>query len=793
MEIGYGLEGPMEPISDLVEKAKATVSAEEPQRALEDLWDAAQGARDAGLGWLALELLGVLEEEVPQSQIDKRWQGWILNTRGLALSDLERHDEAEATFTRMHQIGRELEDLDLKSTALQNLGICDVLDGRYEEAKPRFKQSIEQKMELGDLHGALGVLTNMVNLLVPLGRLDEADALIDDAFELLGRHRDPALRNTLYGHRGIVATERGDYDLARKNFQHALAAARRAKSTPREITTMQNLGSNAADRGKPREAARWYSKTLELAETIQNGAQRQRQRQALALALMRSGQPGQAAELFEVAAREAEQLGDSRNAAIAIGDAGACRLRDGDASGALEATEQALRHPGGTEDEWRAGQLRNRAIELAKLNRLDEAVESALQAANLADYWEDEVAALSQAAEIAMEDEAAGDRLREAIERELALRRENQSDGEWAWRAAEFATELQQTPHAALAVEYFSLALRSYAGRRARRQSFFIRNDRAIVRADLGDLRGAAADLRACLKLAEELGDHVLAWQAHRNLGEIERRRERLRLARDHLQEALAMAGSLDDPIAVGEVQALLGLLDIDEQNLDGADERFAAAAEGAAAVRSLPLTASALKGKAHVAFLRGRFRDAAHLYRRAARALNGEPSHQLAESLDGVILSEASRGVLAEEEITALDPVSQRIGWDPHWIESLQGAWFAMRRAKGTAEDVAALAVVMLLVSFRGLHDEDEKEVSDRDALEPEFRQALAGAMMVQAWIAASSETSRRDAVTAAADEIGGEDASKFIDEIMNLVARLPPIDDPLAETEPSCNSAGS
>lgn len=97
------------------------------------------------------------------------------------------------------------------------------------------------------------------------------------------------------------------------------------------------------------------------------------------------------------------------------------------------------------------------------------------------------------------------------------------------------------------------------------------------------------------------------------------------------------------------------------------------------------------------------------------------------------------------------------------------------------------------MLVSFRGLHDEDEKEVSDRDALEPEFRQALAGAMMVQAWIAASSETSRRDAVTAAADEIGGEDASKFIDEIMNLVARLPPIDDPLAETEPSCNSAGS
>jgi tetratricopeptide (TPR) repeat protein len=785
VELGYGVEGPTRPIADLVKEAKVAVAAGKSECALEDLWEAAQGARDAGIGWLALELLDVLEEEVPSGQIDKRWQGWILNTRGLAFSDAERREEAEAAFSRMQQLGRELEDLDLQSTALQNLGICDVISERYEEAKGRFKGSIEQKMEIGDMRGALGVLTNMVNVLVPLGRLDDADALIDDAFNLLGRHPDPALRNTLHGHHGIVATARGDHDAARDHYRRALDAARRARSIPRQITTMQNLGSNAADRGKPKEAGRWYGKAMELAESIQNATQRRRQRQALALALMRSGQPDRAAELFELAAREAEELGDSRNATIAIGDAGACLLQHGDATGALDATERALRHPGDARDEWRAGQLRNRAAELAALDRLGEAAESALQAANLAENWEDEAAALSQTAQIAMEDEAARERLQEAIERELALRRKNQSDGEWAWRAAEFAAELRMTPYAALAVEYFSVALRSYAGRRAIRQVFFIRNDRALARADLGDLRGAAADLRASLDLAGELGDRVLGWQAHRNLGEIERRRERLGPARDHLEEARTIAADLDDPTALGEVQALFGLLSIDEGDLDCASEQFAAAASSAAAAQSQELNASALKGRAHVAFLRGRYGEATRLYRRAVRAVDSEPSRQLAESLNGVIGSEANRGKLAEEEITALDTLSRRIGWDQYWAESLRGCWFPMRRANGTPKDIATLAAVMLLVSFRGLPDEDEEEASDRGAFESEFRQALLSAMMVQSWIAAPPDNSRREAVVVAATEIGVENARKLVNEILGLVEGLPAIDDPLAEAE--------
>jgi hypothetical protein len=196
---------------------------------------------------------------------------------------------------------------------------------------------------------------------------------------------------------------------------------------------------------------------------------------------------------------------------------------------------------------------------------------------------------------------------------------------------------------------------------------------------------------------------------------------------------------------------------------------------------RSAELTASALKGKAHVAFLRGRYGEAARLDRRAARALGGEPSRQLAESLNGVIVSEASRGVLAENEIEALDSLSQRIGWDRYWLESLHGAWFAMRRAKGTLEDVAVLAVVMLLVSFRNRPDEGKEDVSD-EGLDSDFRQALLSGMMVQAWVAASTDTSRRNAVMVAAEEIGGEDARELVDQILKLVADLPPVEDPLA-----------
>lgn len=781
VKLGHGSGGELVEISVWISKARKLVEGEQTEAALQLLMDLAQGANDAGLRWLASELLGVLEELIPKAAIDKRRRGWILNIRGLALSDPDRESpEAIGAFGRMRQIGRELEDPDLESTALQNLGVAEVIAGRHEPAGELFKESVALKIKAGDTYGALEVLTNMVNVLVPDGRLDRAEGLIDLGFRLLGKSHSPELRNTLYGHRSTIARMRGDLSEARRYLRLALDAARRAKSTPREITTMQNLGSNAAQRGKATEAARWYEKALERADSLKDAPQRRIQRQALALAVSRAGDPLRAADLFETAAAEAAELGDGVNMAIATGDAGACRFEGGDPEAALELAERALAAPEGGDDEWRCGQLLNLATVLSALGRREDAFDAAKGAANLAgERWETASKALGQAAEIAMGIDSAAESLVETIDRELALRQRHQPPPEWAWRAAEFASELGSSVHRHLAPHYFSVALRSYAARGDLRQVFFIRNDRAIARVESGDEKGAAADLKVCLELAEDLSDRVLSLQALRNLGEIERRRGRLGAARALLERAVELGAELDDPSAEGEGEALLGLLEIDSGDLDRAEEIFARVTACAKDARSEELAISALKGDAHIAFLRGRKRRSATLYRRAARKLGAEPSRQLAESLSGAIVAEAALGSLAGPEIDQLEPISLQLSWDGIWVNELRGAFFAMARARGAIADLAWLGALALLISAR--HAESESTTGEEeDDLGPRMQELLATAMVFHAWVEEQDSGNRRGEILTAAEEIGGEAGRQAITDILGAAADLPAIDFP-------------
>jgi hypothetical protein len=118
----------MTTIAQLVAQAEQRVEAGEAAEVLEELWWVAQGAYDVGLGWLALKLLQEIERIVPAEAIDERWRGWLCNTRGLALSQGSSSAAARAEYERMRQLGKALDDADLESTALQNLGVQDVLD-----------------------------------------------------------------------------------------------------------------------------------------------------------------------------------------------------------------------------------------------------------------------------------------------------------------------------------------------------------------------------------------------------------------------------------------------------------------------------------------------------------------------------------------------------------------------------------------------------------------------------------------------------------------------------------------
>jgi hypothetical protein len=179
MQVSAGQDGAMITIADLLAQAGQRVHDGDAPGALEELWWVAQGAYDVGLLWLALTLVGEIERVIPAEAIDDRWQGWICNLRGLALSEGSSSAAARAEYERMRQLGKALGDADLESTALQNLGVQDVLEGEHAAAREKFTRSLKLKHELGDWHGGLQVLFNLVNVFVGQKKLDLADRLLD--------------------------------------------------------------------------------------------------------------------------------------------------------------------------------------------------------------------------------------------------------------------------------------------------------------------------------------------------------------------------------------------------------------------------------------------------------------------------------------------------------------------------------------------------------------------------------------------------------------------------------------
>lgn len=730
MEVAVGDDGSTMPIAELVAAAAQSVANGEADRALEDLWWIAQGAFDVGLGWLSLKLLDEIERTIPAAAINDQWRGWLCNTRGLAIANGSPSLAAREQFERMRQLGRALDDADLESTALQNLGVEDGRAGDHTAAQAKLVRSFGIKRELGDWHGGLQVLFNLVNVFIGHDKLDFADQLLDDLQAAMGKLRDPFLRSSLHGQRGTVAIARGDLKAAQAYFREALRCARRSQSTPRMITSMQNLGAVAHDLGDPARASRWYAKALDLAEGLDDLTQRRIQRQALALAHVRLGQHDRAAELFLRAAEEAQELGDQVQAAIATADAGASLMQAGEPQRARELTERALAMPGDVDDHWRAHQLTNLAAELDALHEPKSALKRLLEAANLATEPSECAAALRRAGENSISSPETAAEAPKIFERELGLRRHHEPSERWGWRAAEIGATLSHTSQTVAARKFFTTSLRVFARRADRRQAFFIRNDRALATADLGDLAAAVADLRACLQIAERMNDEALMQQAHMNLGELQRRKGDTTLAARHLNRSLAIARRLCDMRAECATQTLLALNAEDQQDADSAQAHLRAAEQLAATLKDGELQAHAAKGRAHLEFDAKRFGRAATLYRRAARLLADERSRQLAESLGGQLLSTARRGKLDEQALEPLPGLSEELGWDEELLGYLMGAIDALSRS-GRDDEVARLVALTLGVALRlGFSREED----DPERLTPFVEASTAAAWWIEA-----------------------------------------------------------
>ena len=500
----------------------------------------------------------------------------------------------------------------------------------------------------------------------------------------------------------MVLTKEGRLAEAKHQFQESLRFARRSQSGTRQVVAMQNLGANAMERGRPKEALRWLRKATEIADGFGDRKRVEILTAAKGSALADLQNWEEAAEEFIGAARIAGDLGDVPAEAQAWANVAACWSQVGRPEEARKLIHQALSNPHSDRDpNWRAAQLSNLGEILEQLEKPEDAMQRLDEASRLAEDANLKDQAMQRAAEIALAHPGLADQALGFLERSLDLQRTLGTQADVAWRAANIGSQLSHSSQVAHAADYFALALRTFSRNGDRRRAFYVRNDRAIALGRNGEVRAAIEDMRAALNIARKLQDQHLEYQAELNLGELERRRGRLPEAEAHELRALDLGRRVSDEGDQAAALNLLGLVRVDQDHLDAAEEAYKEALEIGRRIKDDHPQHEALGGLAGVAFRRGHFGAAADRYQQAIRRHGDVNTVALVEDLGGLALSRAARGQVVEAEIQRLVDVSGIVGWDSNAAGELAQCSYLLAEEGadvGEAVSIAAAAVICAL-----------------------------------------------------------------------------------------------
>jgi tetratricopeptide (TPR) repeat protein len=139
----------------------------------------------------------------------------------------------------------------------------------------------------------------------------------------------------------------------------------------------------------------------------------------------------------------------------------------------------------------------------------------------------------------------------------------------------------------------------------------------------LGKPEDAITQLKDAFRIALEVGSDGDAAYAVSSLAQVHLRTGEFAMAEEQARHALDLLAERDDVLdEVGNAQLVLGRALLEQERLDEAEEMFTSAEASFEQLSSVSHRAAAWVAQGDLAVRRGEDRDAAHLYRRAAEAL---------------------------------------------------------------------------------------------------------------------------------------------------------------------------
>lgn len=462
---------------------------------------------------VTLGFAGVLEELLGRVDVDVEGltdedRGWALNALALADHVFGRTDEAEQRLREMKRLGQDACDDRLVATALQNLGVV-AFEASPATARDLFEQAEEVARSYSDEYQIVQLQLSRINAATSEGDLAEATRLLDEV-EPTVRSWGGHLLAAVNGTRGLIASQRGNYQRAEQLFHRTLRSARRRRHPRDAILGWQNLAAAAWDDGRPRTAADRLERAVSIAETL--------------------GWPGKLGELHWGLGAALFEVGDFDDAASHL-------ARSGDYYRQVDATIEAAR----CDADLGAALAAANKMDQAKI-RLEQALGPLVAAGDV--EWEARVLAnLSAIAKIDGEDLLALSRLRRAI---AAVGDESPSfASDLLLEAAVIAVPLLSTRDEA--VEFLQRWIDLADRHRSPREAALRALD-AAVRVARFDVAQAEDLLRDAQERAEALDDSPLLFDVYTDLGVALVEAGKLDRARELLEAAHQIASDIDDP-----------------------------------------------------------------------------------------------------------------------------------------------------------------------------------------------------------------------------------------------------
>lgn len=265
---------------------------------------------------------------------------------------------AERWLREASQLFREQQNPEQYADALLTLGITLQETGRLDEAEPLFREVFDIGEEITDDSfvaeglNALGMVANR------RGDNDGAISFYQQALQFAGRIEYPALLANILCNLGLRLARKGDLARARERFTETVRVARRGGLIQREFSALMDWAAVELDTGELSEAERLFDAALALAKTTRSARNLSDATRVLARLRLRQTRLGEARKLLEQSLTAAEEADLDNCRAETLFELAKLESQSGN-------REVALSHAGRSEAIWRKLARADRADEVA--------------------------------------------------------------------------------------------------------------------------------------------------------------------------------------------------------------------------------------------------------------------------------------------------------------------------------------------------------------------------------------------------------------------------------------------